>query len=69
MVAMQLLGQAHRPTLFTGSTATYTANTMTSPINRPLLQQNCGSRSTPSPWSASGLEGEHGWTIPASTTR
>ena len=42
MVAVQLLGKAHRPTLFTGSTATYTANTIDVAELRPLLQQSLG---------------------------
>ena len=42
MVAVQLLGKAHRPTLFTGSTATYTANTIDIAELLPLLQQSLG---------------------------
>jgi len=41
-VAVQLLGKAHRPTLFTGSTATYTANTIDIAELRPLLRQSLG---------------------------
>ena len=42
MVAVQLLGKAHRPTLFTGSTATYTENTIDIAELRPLLHQSLG---------------------------
>lgn len=42
VVAVQLLGKAHRPTLFTGSTATYTENTIDVAELRPLLQQSLG---------------------------
>ena len=39
---MQLLGKAHRPTLFTGSTATYTDNTIDVAELLPLLHQSLG---------------------------
>ncbi len=42
VVAVQLLGKAHRPTLFTGSTATYTANTVDIAELLPLLHQSLG---------------------------
>ena len=42
MVAVQLLGKAHRPTLFTGSTATYTENTVDVADLLPLLHQSLG---------------------------
>jgi type VII secretion protein EccE len=42
VVAVQLLGKAHRPTLFTGSTATYTENTVDVADLLPLLRQTLG---------------------------
>jgi type VII secretion protein EccE len=42
VVAVQLLGKAHRPTLFTGSTATYTQNTVDVTDLLPLLHQSLG---------------------------
>lgn len=42
VVAVQLLGKAHRPTLFTGSTATYTENTVDVADLLPLLHQSLG---------------------------
>ena len=42
VVAVQLLGKAHRPTLFTGSTSTYTENTIDAADLLPLLQQSLG---------------------------
>ncbi|EUA56735.1 putative conserved membrane protein [Mycobacterium xenopi 4042] len=42
VVAVQLLGKAHRPTLFTGSTATYTENTVDIAGLLPLLRQSLG---------------------------
>ena len=42
VVAVQLLGKAHRPTLFTGSTATYTDNTVDVAELLPLLHQSLG---------------------------
>jgi len=42
VVAVQLLGKAHRPTLFTGSTATYTENTVDVAELLPLLHQSLG---------------------------
>jgi type VII secretion protein EccE len=42
VVAVQLLGKAHRPTLFTGSTATYTENTVDVAGLLPLLHQTLG---------------------------
>jgi ESX secretion system protein EccE len=42
VVAVQLLGKAHKPTLFTGSTATYTENTVDVLDLRPLLHQSLG---------------------------
>ncbi len=42
VVAVQLLGKAHRPTLFTGSTATYTDNTVDVADLLPLLHQSLG---------------------------
>jgi type VII secretion protein EccE len=42
VVAVQLLGKAHRPTLFTGSTATYTDNTVDIAELLPLLHQSLG---------------------------
>jgi type VII secretion protein EccE len=42
VVAVQLLGKAHRPTLFTGSTATYTENTVDVASLLPLLHQSLG---------------------------
>ncbi|HEY1842459.1 MAG TPA: type VII secretion protein EccE [Mycobacterium sp.] len=42
VVAVQLLGKAHRPTLFTGSTATFTANTVDVAELLPLLHQSLG---------------------------
>jgi type VII secretion protein EccE len=42
VVAVQLLGKAHRPTLFTGSTATYTENTVDVADLLPLLHQTLG---------------------------
>jgi type VII secretion protein EccE len=42
VVAIQLLGKAHRPTLFTGSTATYTDNTIDVAELLPLLHQSLG---------------------------
>ena len=42
VVAVQLLGKAHRPTLFTGSTATYTENTVDVADLLPLLRQSLG---------------------------
>ncbi|WP_235434917.1 type VII secretion protein EccE [Mycobacterium heckeshornense] len=42
VVAIQLLGKAHRPTLFTGSTATYTENTVDIAGLAPLLHQSLG---------------------------
>ncbi|MDI3313202.1 MAG: type VII secretion protein EccE [Mycobacterium sp.] len=41
-VAVQLLGKAHTPTLFTGSTATYTENTVDIADLLPLLHQSLG---------------------------
>lgn len=42
VVAVQLLGKAHRPTLFTGSTATFTENTVDVADLLPLLHQTLG---------------------------
>jgi type VII secretion protein EccE len=42
VVAVQLLGKAHRPTLFTGSTATYPENVGDVADLFPLLQQSLG---------------------------
>lgn len=42
VVAIQLLGKAHKPTLFTGSTATYTENTVDIAGLAPLLHQSLG---------------------------
>ena len=42
VVAVQLLGKAHRPTLFTGSTTTYTDNTVDIGELLPLLHQSLG---------------------------
>ena len=42
VVAVQLLGKAHRPTLFTGSTSTYTENTIDAADLLPLLHQSLG---------------------------
>jgi type VII secretion protein EccE len=42
VVAVQLLGKAHRPTLFTGSTATYTENVVDVADLLPLLHQTLG---------------------------
>ncbi|HZU46855.1 MAG TPA: type VII secretion protein EccE [Mycobacterium sp.] len=42
VVAVQLLGKAHMPTLFTGSTATYTENTVDIAGLLPLLRQSLG---------------------------
>lgn len=42
VVALQLLGKAHRPTLFTGSTSTYTENTVDVTGLLPLLHQSLG---------------------------
>jgi type VII secretion protein EccE len=42
VVAVQLLGKAHRPTLFTGSTTTYTDNTVDIAELLPLLHQSLG---------------------------
>jgi type VII secretion protein EccE len=42
VVAVQLLGKAHSPTLFTGSTATYTDNTVDLADLLPLLHQSLG---------------------------
>ncbi len=42
VVAVQLLGKAHRPTLLTGSTATYTENTIDVAELLPLLHQSLG---------------------------
>jgi type VII secretion protein EccE len=42
VVAVQLLGKAHRPTLFTGSTSTYTDNTIDVADLLPLLHQSLG---------------------------
>jgi ESX secretion system protein EccE len=42
VVAVQLLGKAHRPTLFTGSTATHTENTVDVADLLPLLHQSLG---------------------------
>jgi ESX secretion system protein EccE len=42
VAAVQLLGMAHRPTLFTGSTATYTENTVDVAELLPLLHQSLG---------------------------
>ncbi|MDT5083401.1 MAG: hypothetical protein QOJ61_444 [Mycobacterium sp.] len=42
LVAVQLLGKAHRPTLFTGSTSTYTENTVDVAELLPLLHQSLG---------------------------
>ncbi|UQX11076.1 type VII secretion protein EccE [Candidatus Mycobacterium methanotrophicum] len=42
VAAVQLLGKAHRPTLFTGSTATYTENTVDVADLLPLLHQSLG---------------------------
>ncbi|GFG73721.1 type VII secretion protein EccE [Mycobacterium botniense] len=41
-VAVQLLGKAHTPTLFTGSTSTYTENTVDIADLLPLLHQSLG---------------------------
>ncbi len=40
--AVQLLGKAHSPTLFTGSTSTYTENTLDIAELLPLMQQSLG---------------------------
>jgi type VII secretion protein EccE len=40
--AVQLLGKAHKPTLFTGSTSTYTENTLNISDLLPLLHQSLG---------------------------
>jgi type VII secretion protein EccE len=40
--AVQLLGKAHSPTLFTGSTATYTDNTLDIAELLPLMRQSLG---------------------------
>lgn len=42
IVAVQLLGKAHAPTLFTGSAATATANTVDIADLQPLLHQSLG---------------------------
>lgn len=42
VVAVQLLGKAHTPTLFTGSTSTYTENTLDVADLVPLLHQSLG---------------------------
>ncbi|MGH3530805.1 MAG: type VII secretion protein EccE [Mycobacterium sp.] len=42
VVAVQLHGKAHRPTLFTGSTSTYTDNTVDIADLLPLLRQSLG---------------------------
>lgn len=42
--AVQILGKPHRPTLFTGSTATHTENTMDLDILNPLMSQSLGLR-------------------------
>jgi type VII secretion protein EccE len=42
VVAVQLLGKAHQPTLFTGSSATYTENTIDVGELLPLLHQSLG---------------------------
>lgn len=42
VVAVQLLGKAHTPTLFTGSTSTYTENTVDLAELLPLLHQSLG---------------------------
>jgi type VII secretion protein EccE len=42
VVAVQLLGKAHRPTLFTGSAATYTDNSVDVAELLPLLHQSLG---------------------------
>jgi ESX secretion system protein EccE len=42
VAAVQLLGKAHTPTLFTGSTSTYTDNTVDIADLLPLLQQSLG---------------------------
>lgn len=42
VVAVQLLGKAHTPTLFTGSTATYTENALDITDLLPLLHQSLG---------------------------
>jgi type VII secretion protein EccE len=44
VVAVQLLGKAHMPTLFTGSTATYTENAFDIADLVPLLRQSLGLR-------------------------
>ena len=42
VVAVQLLGKAHRPTVFTGSTAVFTENTIDVADLLPLLHQSLG---------------------------
>lgn len=42
VVAVQVLGKAHRPTLFTGSTSTFTENTVDVADLVPLLHQSLG---------------------------
>jgi type VII secretion protein EccE len=42
VVAVQLLGKAHTPTLFTGSTSTHTENTVDAAGLLPLLHQSLG---------------------------
>ncbi|SOJ58069.1 ESX-2 secretion system protein EccE2 [Mycobacterium simulans] len=42
VVAVQLLGKAHTPTLFTGSTATFTENAFDITDLQPLLRQSLG---------------------------
>jgi type VII secretion protein EccE len=44
VVAVQLLGKAHTPTLFTGSTATHTDNALDITDLVPMLRQNLGLR-------------------------
>ena len=44
VAAVQLLGKAHTPTLFTGSTATYTENAFDITDLMPLLHQSLGLR-------------------------
>lgn len=69
VVAVQLLGKAHRPTLFTGSTATYTANTVDIAELLPLLHQSLGLAVESLSVVSVGSRGVAPVTIPASTTR